>query len=169
MHLRMTLRLASVCGALLHGACGSSGDVVQTADAGGDAASARDVGPERIGFAQKIFPILQQGGCGECHTLARQASSHWAFTTPAATYDQLVNARGFNHCTSTGRPIEAPGPNEVRVVPGSPTGSMMLKKLEAPWEMCGIFYGRMPPSPRARLPLDQIALIRAWIEDGALP
>lgn len=122
-----------------------------------------------MGFAQHIFPMLMQAGCGECHAPDRSISSHWALTTPSETYRLWVGFPGFNHCDPLGQPISAPQPDQIRVIPGDPDGSLVIKKLSAPWEMCGLFYGHMPPSPRPRLPAEQIDLIHAWIAAGAPP
>jgi hypothetical protein len=162
-------RSIAVFGPLALLACGSPNQLPPGADAAQETtlASADDSG-SGMGFAQQIFPILLQAGCGECHSPERMVASHWAVTTPSDTYRQWIYLPGLNHCDSMGQPISAPQP-EVRLIPGDPDGSLVVKKLTAPWEMCGTFFGHMPPSPRPRLPVEQIDLIRAWITAGAPP
>jgi hypothetical protein len=123
--------------------------------------------PAEGGFTRAIFPLLQAGGCGECHTADLRVVRHWAMTTPEATYAEWVNHPGFDHCGPNGVEIQAPIPDKIRVVPGDPDSSLVIKKLTDPWEMCGLFYGHMPPAPADRLPADQIDRIRAWITAGA--
>jgi hypothetical protein len=118
-------------------------------------------------FSALIFPILQRAGCQECHRTEQAVTSHWAVTTPDQTYQQLVDAPGFEHCTPTGGPIGAPQPKDVRVRPGDPDGSLLVRKLEAPWDRCGPFHGHMPPPPRLRMPAEDVATIRSWISAGA--
>jgi hypothetical protein len=122
-----------------------------------------------IRFATHVFPVLERVGCGECHTTERRVTSHWSLGPPDDTYRQWVNSRGFDHCGPAGAAIEAPQPDHVRVIPGDPDGSLVIKKLTDPWEMCGLFYGHMPPSPRLRLTTEDLALVRAWIVAGAPP
>ena len=127
-----------------------AGDV--TADGASDVS---DVIGAEGGFARAIFPLLQAGGCGECHTAELRVVRHWALTTPEATYAEWVNHPGFDHCGPDGASIEAPQPDKIRVVPGDPDNSLVIKKLTDPWEMCGLFYGHMPPAPASRIPAEQ--------------
>jgi hypothetical protein len=159
----MTMRQLRATFALLvaAAACGSDRRL-PSSDASPEAPS-----PE--GFELRIFPILQAAGCGACHEPGLQVVRHWALTTPADTYAHWVNAPGFDHCGPNGEQIVAPIPDQIRVVPGDPDSSLVMKKLTDPWEMCGEFYGHMPPSPAPRLPADQIDLVRAWIAAGAVP
>lgn len=153
----MVRRFASLCLAVTAAACGANGEPSAPA-------------PSENGFERAIFPLLQAAGCaGDCHTMENRVVRHWALTTPADTYAQWVNAPGFNHCGPNGEEIVAPHPDQIRVVPGDPDNSLVIKKLTASWEMCGAFYGHMPPSPAPRLPADQIDRIRAWIAAGAVP
>src|SRR5206468_10513977 len=112
------------------------------------AAGGADASTAEGGFAQKIFPLLQSAGCNECHLMGNIAPGHWTLTTPAGTYAQWVNQPGFDHCDPDGGGIVAPAPVPIRVVPGDPDNSLVIKKLTDPWEMCGAFFGHMPPSPR---------------------
>jgi len=150
---RLVTALAAVAGIGCHG--GASGG----ADASADTAEG--------GFAQEIFPLVQAAGCGECHAPGYIAPGHWALTTPADTYAQWVNRQGFDHCDADGGQIVAPSPVTMRVAPGDPDHSLVLKKLTDPWEMCGVFYGHMPPAPASRLAAEQLDRIRAWIAVGA--
>jgi hypothetical protein len=149
-------------GALGAGGCSREALAV-LADAATDSGDASAAG----GFAQAVFPLLQALGCGECHSAENRVVRHWALTTAVETYAQWVNQYGFDHCDPSGQAIVAPQPVHLRVSPGDPDHSLVMKKLTDPWEMCGEFYGHMPPSPAPRLSAEQLDLIRAWIAGGA--
>jgi hypothetical protein len=168
--------LALACVATGAGACsshvsGSGADAADATDvAGADVApdAAQDA-PLAAGFERDVFPLLEALGCRECHEQSMVVVRHWALTTAADTYAHWVNYPGFDHCDADGGAITAPQPTSIRVVPGDPDHSLVMKKLTDPWEMCGLFYGHMPPAPRPRLSADQLATIRDWIAAGAAP
>jgi hypothetical protein len=52
----------------------------------------------------------------------------------------------------------------VRVIPGNPSGSYLIQKLEGASDIVGL---RMPRNGPPYLTTEQIALIRQWIQNGA--
>jgi hypothetical protein len=155
-------RLAGLFLVALLPACGAAAGV--PADAG--------VSASGVSFSREIFPIVQAAGCGSaaCHSDKQRPTTHFTdYTTPATTYDGWLNGASFNHCPADGSDggISVPPLGRGRVVPGDPDASFLVQKLREPREMCGAFYGRMPPAPRPRLAPADIELIRRWILEGA--
>lgn len=97
----------------------------------------------------EIDPILQ-GSCGfsSCHGAG--AGGLTLGTDPAANHAALVDVAAVGD------------PSQTLVVPGDPAASYLVHKLEG---ADGIVGDPMPPS--VALSDDDIARIRAWIEDGA--
>ena len=92
-----------------------------------------------VSFAREVAPILDRW-CVSCHG-GRQA--HAAL--------RLDSLGGVMRGGDTG-PV---------VIPGNPTDSLMLAKIE--------HRHRPTMPPRRRMPAPAIALIRAWIAAGAAP
>jgi hypothetical protein len=67
-----------------------------------------------------------------------------------------VNQRGFDHCA---------GLDTLRVIPGDPAGSLVVKKIEG-IGVCSQSQ-RMPPPPHPPLTAAEIDVVRAWIAAGA--
>ncbi len=55
-------------------------------------------------------------------------------------------------------------PGTARVLPGDPSASFLVAKIEGQAGLCG---DRMPPPPLSMLSNEEIAAIRQWIADGA--
>jgi hypothetical protein len=69
-----------------------------------------------------------------------------------SAYASLVNV------ASSGKP------GATRVIPGNPSGSYLIQKLEGAPDIVGL---RMPRNGPPYLTDAQIALIRQWIQNGA--
>ena len=55
-------------------------------------------------------------------------------------------------------------PGAIRVIPGNPSGSYLIQKLEGASDIVGL---RMPRNGPPYLTTEQVALIRQWIQNGA--
>ena len=102
-----------------------------------------------------IFSATDSAGrtsCITCHNPQLAVVNGGLNLAGAGAYAALVNA------PSTGKP------GAIRVVPGDPSGSYLLQKLEG---VPGIVGVRMPFDGPPYLTIGQIAVIRRWIELGA--
>ncbi|MCH7521380.1 MAG: hypothetical protein IIB42_06760 [Candidatus Marinimicrobia bacterium] len=112
-----------------------------------------------VDWATQVHPILQDGvgqaGCaatGSCHGSGQAGLTITA--NAATTYDNIVNV--------------VSGCNGLDYIePDDPSASHLYKKIEGT-PACG---GRMPANNTSYFinNADQLALIRVWIEEGALP
>jgi hypothetical protein len=91
-------------------------------------------------------------GCVVCHNPQLAAVNGSLNLEGAGAYAALVNA------PSSGKP------GSIRVIPGDPSGSYLVQKLEG---VPGIVGVRMPFDGPPFLTSGQIAVIRRWIELGA--
>lgn len=103
----------------------------------------------------RVFTMLRQG-CRSCHVPG--AAFSLDLSTQQLAYEELVGgpnqgAAEFITCANQGL---------YRVIPYNPDQSLLVQKLEAT-HSCG---DRMPPG--GSLSAVNIALVRAWIEAGAL-
>ena len=111
--------------------------------------------PTFSSIQQNIFNTTDSAGrtaCTNCHNTTNVAISGGLNLTGAGAYNALVNA------PSVGKP------GAIRVIPGDPTGSYLIQKLEG---ASGIVGQRMPQDGPPFLTVGQIAIIRQWIQDGA--
>jgi mono/diheme cytochrome c family protein len=114
-----------------------------------------DLEPTFASIQQDIFQTTDSSGrtrCLQCHTSTGRNPSGGLNLNPDVAYEQLVNA------PSTGQP------GAIRVSPGNPDNSYLVKKLEgAP----GIAGRRMPTTGPPFLTDGQIKIVRRWIAIGA--
>jgi hypothetical protein len=109
------------------------------------------VDTELVDFELQIAPIFTTScAVAGCHSNVGPKAG--LVLTAAAAINNLVNVPSSQQ------------PGLLRVRPGNPTDSYLVRKLEGG---PGISGARMPKS-RAPLPDAQIALIRQWISQGAL-
>jgi hypothetical protein len=112
-----------------------------------------DLTPTFSSIQRDIFSSTDAAGrraCTTCHVGA-QASAGLNLSD-ATAYTSLVNVPSRNK------------PSAIRVVPGDPTNSYLVQKIEgAP----GIVGERMPRTAGPFLTANQVAIIRRWIELGA--
>lgn len=116
---------------------------------GGTGADGGAVDGPAISFAGHVKPIFARTCTGYCHPGGYAPMS----LEPQVAWNNLVNAPSSS-CA-----------NRARVTPLNATasGSNLMSKLTGE-ELCG--GGMMPPG--GRLPDEDIATIRAWIQQGAL-
>lgn len=105
---------------------------------------------EPASFAKDIVPILKTR-CVMCHLTGKEPGN--MKLAPKVAYATLVGVKAME----TGL---------ARVEPGKPDQSYLVRKLEGTHVAAGGTGERMPQGG-APLPPEQMAAIRAWIEQGA--
>lgn len=112
--------------------------------------------PTFASISREIFSNRDAAGrtaCTSCHNSAGAATAGRLDLSPDAAYAALVNVPSV---TNRGT---------VRVAPGDPDNSLLVRKLEgAP----GLAGARMPLNGPPYLTPGQILIIRRWIAQGAL-
>jgi hypothetical protein len=128
--------------------CKEKRESASVVDPGGDA------GPmtQLESVAAIVIPNCAIAGCHD----AVSKTHSMDLSSPQKIYDNWVNVPGFDHCT---------GMNTPRVIPGDPTASLVMLKIEGN-AVCAQSQ-RMPLPPRPALTPAQIQLIRDWINAGA--
>jgi hypothetical protein len=109
--------------------------------------------PTFSSIQQDIFNSTDSAGrraCTACHTGAQPSAG--LNLSDATSYASLVNVPSRNK------------PGAIRVVPGDPTNSYLIQKIEGAQ---GIVGERMPRTGGPYLTPNQITIIRRWIELGA--
>jgi hypothetical protein len=103
----------------------------------------------------EIFNKTDSAGrvaCVQCHTNQGRTPAAGMNLTEGNSYAALVNG------TSSGKP------GEIRVIPGDPENSYMVRKLEGGPNIVG---ERMPRTGGPYLTPGQMSIIRRWIALGA--
>jgi len=107
-----------------------------------------------VSFATQIQAQILNPACTACHTDDGRTPSSNLNLKSGVAISNLVNVA----CV-------CPGHSSVmRVIPGNPSGSYMIQKLEGAADIVGL---RMPRNGPPYLTTDQVALIRQWIQNGA--
>lgn len=106
---------------------------------------------ESVSFSKEIAPLLKSH-CAPCHLTGEEPGQ--MALHPKASYKSLVGAQ------STESKL-------LRIRPGSAQDSYMIHKLEGTHLGVGGVGMRMPMEG-APLTADEIAMIRRWIDAGAL-
>lgn len=130
---------------------GADGDAGSPTDAAVDGeADAPAPTPPAPTFAQ-VYAILEPS-CAGCH--GENGLARLDLSTPAAAYTGLVSAKARGNACNDGV--------RVLVVPGSAETSLLYQKM-AGTQTCG---RPMPPNG-ALVPAADLAIVGAWINDGA--
>ena len=137
VRLRLTFGMVAIAGAAMTAACGSSSSPTTPTPAGPT-------------FSQQIQADILTPACVRCHTDEGRTPAGGLILKAGAAYAQLVN-------------VPSPRSGVIRVIPGNPSGSYLVQKLEGAPSIMG---ARMPLNS-APLTDAQIALIRQWIQNGA--
>jgi hypothetical protein len=114
-----------------------------------------DLEPTFASIQNDIFQTTDSSGrtrCLQCHTSTGRNPSGGLNLNPDVAYENLVNA------PSVGQP------GAIRVIPGNPDNSYLVKKLEG---AAGIAGRRMPTTGPPFLTDGQIKIVRRWIAIGA--
>jgi mono/diheme cytochrome c family protein len=103
-------------------------------------------------FSVQVQAQILTPACVPCHTDEGRTPSGGLNMKPGSAYASLINV------ASTGKA------GAVRVIPGNPSGSYLIQKLEGAADIVGL---RMPRNGPPYLTDAQVALIRQWIQNGA--
>lgn len=108
-------------------------------------------GPERVGFARDVVPILRTN-CAVCHLTGQEPGGMKLY--PSAAYRSIVK-------------MPSQGSRLLRVTPGDPQASYFLHKIQGTHLDVGGTGAQMPfgQPPLAEAEQD---VIRRWITQGAL-
>lgn len=106
---------------------------------------------DAVSFNRDVVPLLK-ARCAACHLTGDEPGKMQLH--PQAAYRTLVNSPSI-------------GSSMLRVEPGSPDTSYLIRKLEGTHLAAGGSGARMPLDAAALDPTD-IARIREWISAGAL-
>jgi len=107
-----------------------------------------------VSFATQIQAQILNPACTACHTDDGRTPSSNLNLKSGVPISNLVNVA----CVCPGHATV------MRVIPGNPSGSYMIQKLEGAADIVGL---RMPRNGPPYLTTDQVALIRQWIQNGA--
>lgn len=103
-------------------------------------------------FSQQVQAQILTPACVACHTDEGRTPAGSLNLKPGSAYASLVSI------ASSGKA------GAVRVIPGNPSGSYLIQKLEGAPDIVGL---RMPRNGPPFLTDAQVALIRQWIQNGA--
>jgi mono/diheme cytochrome c family protein len=103
-------------------------------------------------FSVQLQQQILTPACVPCHTDEGRTPSGGLNLKSGTAYSSLINV------ASTGKA------GAVRVIPGNPSGSYIIQKLEGAPDIVGL---RMPRNGPPYLTDAQVALIRLWIQNGA--
>ena len=105
-----------------------------------------------VTFSTQIQQQIFNPACIACHTDEGRTPSSGLNLKTGVSIANLVNVASVGKVGAT------------RVVPGNPSGSYLIQKLEGAPDIIG---ARMPRNGPPFLTTEQIALIRQWIQNGA--
>jgi mono/diheme cytochrome c family protein len=141
VRLRLAFVIVAVAGAAMTAACGSSSSPTTPTTPAGPS------------FATQIQAQILTPACTLCHTdEGRTPASGLNLKATAISYSNLVGVASVGKAGAT------------RVIPGNPSGSYLVQKLEGAPDIVGL---RMPRNGPPFLSDAQVALIRQWIQNGA--
>ena len=113
-------------------------------------------------FGDVLVLFNQSCSFSSCHGSAPKASTNGNLSlVEDVAWASLVNAPADN--------AAALAEGTLLVSPGDSDASYLIFKMEMPWADAGGVHGNpMPDVDGARLPPESLALIRSWVEAGAL-
>jgi mono/diheme cytochrome c family protein len=139
---RLTFVLLGVSAVALASGCGSS-------------STPSAPSTNTVTFSTQIQQQILNPACVACHTDEGRVP---AGAAPGLNLKTGVSIANLVNAGSTGKP------GSVRVIPGNPSGSYLIQKLEGAPDIVGL---RMPRNGPPYLTTEQVALIRQWIQNGA--
>ena len=105
-----------------------------------------------VSFATQIQQQIFNPACTACHTDEGRTPSSNLNLKSGVSISNLVNVASVGKAGA------------VRVIPGNPSGSYLIQKLEGASDIVGL---RMPRNGPPFLTTEQVTLIRQWIQNGA--
>jgi len=105
-----------------------------------------------VTFSTQIQQQIFNPACTACHTDEGRTPSSNLNLKSGVSISNLVNVASVGKAGA------------VRVIPGNPSGSYLIQKLEGASDIVGL---RMPRNGPPFLTTEQVALIRQWIQNGA--
>jgi len=105
-----------------------------------------------VTFSTQIQQQILNPACVACHTDEGRTPSSGLNLKTGVSIANLVNIASVGKAGA------------VRVIPGNPSGSYLIQKLEGAPDIVGL---RMPRNGPPYLTTEQVALIRQWIQNGA--
>lgn len=130
-----------------------------------------DAGP--LSFATDVYPIMT-ARCIACHTPQGTGVTmgHLDMTTGLASgaYSQLINVRAMGTVPGAVQ-LTCAMSDLIRVVPSSGATSLLYNKVNSKLLNMPALCGNTMPAAANAPPLtaDQVATIKAWIDEGANP
>jgi len=143
--VRLTFGIFAIAGVAMAAGCGSSSPTTPSSTT----PPPTSTGPT---FSTQIQAQILTPACVPCHTDDGRTPSAGMILKSGVAYSSLVNV------ASNGKP------GAIRVIPGNPSGSYLVQKLEGAADIVGL---RMPRNGPPFLTDAQVALIRLWIQNGA--
>jgi len=126
--------------------------LVATAGCSSNSSPSSPTPTSTLSFATQIQAQILNPACVACHTDDGRTPASNLNLKSGAAISNLINI------ASVGKP------GAVRVIPGNPSGSYLIQKLEGASDIVGL---RMPRNGPPFLTTEQVALIRQWIQNGA--
>ena len=143
MHVvRLTIGVPALSVLLVAAGCGGSSSPTTPSPTG-----------PALSFAQQIQTEILTPACTSCHTDNGRTPAAGLNLRAGVAYSNLV---GVASSAKAGA---------IRVIAGNPSSSYLVQKLEGAADIVGL---RMPRNGPPFLTDAQVALIRQWIQSGAL-
>jgi len=140
-HVRLTFGIIAVAGVAMAAGCSSSSNPTTPSPT-----------TPSVTFSTQIQAQILNPACTACHTDDGR--------TPAAG----LNLKSGVAISSMVGVSSTAKPGAIRVIAGNPSGSYLVQKLEGAADIVGL---RMPRNGPPYLTVEQVALIRQWIQNGA--
>lgn len=143
MHtIRLTVGVIALSALVVAAGCGSSTPTAPSSPT-----------TPALSFAQQIQAEILNSACVSCHTDDGRTPSGGLNLKSGSAHAALVGVASSRKAGA------------IRVIAGNPSGSYLVQKLEGAADIVGL---RMPRNGPPFLTEAQVALIRQWIQSGAL-
>ena len=126
--------------------------LVATAGCSSNSSPSSPTPTSTLSFATQIQAQILNPACVACHTDDGRTPASNLNLKSGAAISNLINIASVGKAGA------------VRVIPGNPSGSYLIQKLEGASDIVGL---RMPRNGPPYLTTEQVALIRQWIQNGA--
>jgi len=140
-HVRLTFGIIAVAVVAMAAGCSSSSNPTTPSPT-----------TPSVTFSTQIQAQILNPACTACHTDDGRTPAAGLNLKSGVAISSMVGV------SSTGKP------GAIRVIAGNPSGSYLVQKLEGAADIVGL---RMPRNGPPYLTVEQVALIRQWIQNGA--